>query len=397
MPRIGTVCVQEGKDHRTTAPHQVPIYATSSFQLESVEEGIEIFKDPSIGHLYARFSNPTIDTVAEKIAHLEAHNLEIPEVWGILTSSGMSAISTVLLSELSQHEKVLTQGNLYGGTTELVRKALPPLAIEPVFVDLTDIDAVKHQLEQDDKIRVIYLETPSNPALDCVDLESIGRVAKSYDVKVVVDNTFCTPVIQQPLKYGVDYVIHSTTKYINGHGNGISGVIIGRTREGRNKVWSKMKLLGTNCNPWDAWLINNGIKTLALRMKQHSANAMQLATHLSDHPKVASVNYLGLKNHKFHKLAQRQMSDYGGMMCFEVEGGIEAGIKIMNALSIGKLAPTMGDVDTLLMHPASMSHLNVPKDMRMANGISDGLIRVSVGIESIEDLVEDFDRALGSL
>ncbi len=392
--RIQTLCVKEAHDKKTTKPHTLPIYATSSFDLPSIEDGMEIFQDPTKGHLYARFNNPTSDAVAAKIALLEAHNTGKNDAWGIMTSSGMSAITTLLLSLLEAGDKVLTQGNLYGGTTELIKNQIPKYGIKAVLTNLVDIDLVQRQLERDKQIKLIYFETPSNPALDCIDIKAIADVAQAHDVITVIDNTFCTPLIQQPLLFGADYVIHSTSKYLNGHGNSISGVIIGTTPERYNKVWSTMKLLGTNCNAWDAWLVNNGMKTLALRMEKHSANCLALSEYLKDHRAIESVNYLGLPGHKFHELASKQMKLYGGMMCFEVKGGLKAGIKFMNSLTIGSLAPTMGDVDTLIMHPASMSHLNIEKSIRLENGITDSLIRVSVGIEDIQDLIEDFDRAL---
>lgn len=393
--RINSLCVKDPKDPRTTKPHQLPIYATSSFEFESIEEGMEIFRDPSQGHLYGRFNNPTVDAVGQKIADLEAHGItDIPAPWGIMTSSGMSAISTLLLATLAPGQKIMTQGNLYGGTTELLLKILSRTARETVLINLKDVSAVRQKLASDPAIKMIYLETPSNPALDCIDLQLIAETASEYGILTVVDNTFCTPMIQQPLAYGIDYVIHSTTKYINGHGNSISGVIIGRDDDGKKLVWNTMKLLGTNCNPWDAWLANNGMKTLALRMRAHSANGQALSSFLSTHPLVDSVTYLGLASHPDHLLASQQMKGYGGMMCFEVKGGYEGGLAFMNAIKIGALAPTMGDVDTLILHPASMSHLNVDRTLRLENGITDGLIRVSIGIEDIEDLKEDFDRAL---
>ncbi len=392
--RINSFCVKDPKDPRTTRPHQLPIYATSSFEFESIEEGMEIFRHPEKGHLYARFANPTVDAVAKKIADLECHGLAIDDGFGIMTSSGMSAISTMLMSLCKKGDKILTQGNLYGGTTELIKKVFPNLGIEPVWVDLRNAGAVEEKLEKEKSISAIYFETPSNPALDCIDIETIAKLGRRKNIPTIVDNTFCTPVIQQPFKYDVDYVIHSTTKYLNGHGNGISGVIVGRGEEARRMVWSVMKLIGTNCNPFDAWLTNTGMKTLAIRMERHCTNALALAQFLEDHPMVASVRYLGLPSHENHTLAKKQMEGFGGMICFEVKGGYDAGLRFMNRNRIGSLAPTMGDVDTLILHPASMSHLNVDREVRLANGITDNLIRVSVGIEDIEDLKEDFDRAL---
>lgn len=394
--RINTLFVKEAKDTRTTTPHNLPIYATSSFTLENVAEAMDIFKDPSKGHLYSRFSNPTIDTVANKIAKLEAFGSDITDAWGVMTSSGMSAISTVIMAELSAGDKILTQGNLYGGSTQLIGDTMPKYGIHPVFTNLTDLNRVKEALSEDKDIKMVYFETPSNPSLDCIDMTGLSALAKEYDVVTVVDNSFCSPAVQRPMMFGIDYVVHSTTKYINGHGNSISGIVVGSGAEARSKVWSTMKAIGMNCNPWDAWLANNGMKTLGLRMERHSSNALALAEFLQNHPMVANVNYLGLPDHRYHDLAKRQMKGFSGMLSFEVAGDLKAGMNFIDACKIGSLAPTMGDVDTLIMHPASMSHLRVDRALRLENGITDALIRISVGIEDIEDLKEGFDAALNA-
>lgn len=394
MKKLQTLCLHYEKEYRTTKPHQLPIYPTSSFELSSVEEGMEIFKNPMEGHLYARFSNPTIDAVAAKIAELESYDTDLDDVWGMMTSSGMSAISTLLLGLLKSGDKVLTQANLYGGTTELIINKCPELGVQPVLCDLSNPDAVSSALASDNTIKLIYFETPSNPSLDCVDLKEIAAVAKRHGVATAVDNTFCSPAIQRPMKYGIDFVIHSTTKYINGHGNGISGVIVGSDLENRKAIWSCMKLIGTNCNAFDAWLTYNGLKTLPLRMKQHSHNALALAHFLDQHPRVKTVGYLGLPSHPYHEVASRQMEGYGGMLCFELDGSYDETIRLMNLLELPSLAPTMGDIDTLIMHPASMSHLNVDPQTRAKHGITDTLVRVSVGLEDIDDLTKDFEKAL---
>ncbi len=394
--RLNSLFVKNPKEVATTDSHQLPLHATSSFAFKSVEEGVAAFQAPMDTHLYARFANPTIDAVAHKIAMLEAYDSDI-DAWGVMTSSGMSAISTLIFACLKKGDKILSQANLYGGTTELISNFFPKYGIDVVWTDLSDSASIRQAIAEDSNIKMIYLETPSNPALDCIDLESLALLAKELKVVSVVDNTFCTPAIQRPLTHGIDYVVHSTTKYLNGHGNGISGIIIGSGMESKKGVWSTMKLLGTNANAWDAWLTNMGMKTLSLRMKQHSENAQALSEFLQDHPKVDGVNYLGLTNHPHHQLAKRQMTYFGGMMCFEIQGGVESGKKFMNTQTMGTLAPTMGDVDTLIMHPASMSHLNVDRDIRLKHGITDGLIRVSVGIEDVQDLIEDFDQALHSI
>jgi len=391
---FGSLCVHEIKDNRTTKPHQLPIYATSSFEFESVDEGIDIFTGKKTGHVYARYGNPTIDTVAKKITMMETFGLDM-EAHGILVSSGMSAISTLMMAVVKAGDKILTQGNLYGGTTELFTKILGPLGVETILMNLKDLTKVEAYLKNDPTIKMLYCETPANPTMACVDIEALAALSKKYDCFMAVDNTFCTPYLQRPFQFGVDFIVHSTTKFINGHGNSMAGMIIGKDVElMKGKVWQCMKLAGTNCNAWDAWLINNGMKTLELRMDRHSANAMAIAEFLEAHAKVSRVNYNGLPSHPDHELAKKQMSDFGGMLSFELKDGLEAGIRFMNKIQFCTLAPTLGDVDTLILHPASMSHINIPKEIRLRNGITDGLVRLSVGIENVGDIINDLSQAL---
>ncbi len=386
---FGTICASEIKDNRSTKPHTLPIYATSSFEFEHIQEGIDVFSGRQEGHIYGRFGNPTIDTVAKKVATLENYGLN-GEAEALLFSSGMAAISTLMIALLKSGDKVLTQGNIYGGTTELLLKVLQPLGIQIEVVDMKDLNQVEHQLYNDPSIKLLYFETPANPTLACVDIKAITDLAKTYSKKVVVDNTFCTPYVQQPLAFGVDFVIHSTTKYLNGHGNSIAGALIGTDVElMQGRIFKTLKLLGTNCNAWDAWLTHNGMKTLELRMQRHSSNALQIAKFLDSQSQVERVNYTGLSTHPDHELAKIQMRTHGGMLSFELKGGLEAGKAFIDKLQHCTLAPTLGDVDTLIMHPASMSHLNVPEQIRHENGITDGLIRISVGIENIDDLLVD--------
>lgn len=391
---FGSLCVHETPSKKTTEPHVLPIYATSSFAFDSIDQGIDIFLGMQKGHVYSRYANPTIDAVAEKLAKMEGFGLEI-ETRAIMFSSGMSAISTLAMSILKAGDKILTQGNLYGGTTELFTKVFQPLGIETILTDLKDLDQVEQMIKIDPSIRMLYFETPANPTMACVDMEALASIAKQYDRVSVVDNTFCTPYLQQPFLFGVDYIVHSTTKFLNGHGNSIAGALIGQDVEMmEGKIWQTMKLAGTNCNPWDAWLVNNGMKTLELRMDRHSQNAMAIATYLEQHEKVSRVNYNGLASHPDHALAKKQMRDFGGMLSFELRDGLQAGIDFMNKIQFCTLAPTLGDVDTLILHPASMSHINIPKEIRLQNGITDGLVRLSVGIENVEDIIADLDQAL---
>ena len=290
MKAFSSICVKESKEHRTTRPHQLPLYATSSFEFEDIRQGMDIFTGKKTGHVYGRYGNPTIEAVAEKIAHLETHGLDI-EAMGIMFSSGMSAISTLLMACLQSGDKILSQGNLYGGTTELLLSVLEPLGLGTVLCNLQDLSQVEEQLKSDPAIKMIYFETPANPTLACVDIAELTALAKRYHKYTAIDNTFCTPYLQQPFRQGVDFIIHSTTKYLNGHGNSIAGIVIGRdVTFMKDHVWKTMKLLGTNCNPWDAWLTNNGLKTLHLRMAQHSSNALQIAQFLDAHPQVTKLS-----------------------------------------------------------------------------------------------------------
>lgn len=396
---IETLCAKEVRDPRTTSPHILPIYATSSFAFDDIGEGIDIFSNKKEGHVYSRYGNPTVEAVAAKIAALESAGLGL-EAAGLLFSSGQAAISTLMLSVLKPGDKILTQGNLYGGTTELLVKVLGNFGLQTIMTDLHDLGRVEEYLRNDPAIKLLYLETPANPTLACVNLEALANLAKAFGKMTAVDNTFATPYLQQPLKYGIDYIVHSTTKFLNGHGNSIAGALVTphahETRMG-GRIWETLKLGGSICNPWDAWLTHNGMKTLALRMDRHSENALQVARFLEQCPQVSRVNYCGLPSHPDHPIALKQMRAFGGMLSFEIADGLEAGIRFMNAIQTCALAPTLGDVDTLILHPASSSHLKVPLEARRQYGITDGLVRLSVGIEHAADIIADLGQALESI
>ncbi len=375
--------------------HQLPIFATSSFDFEDITQGIEVFAGNEKAHFYSRYGNPTIESVADKIAAMEAFGLANTEAKAVMVSSGMSAISTALLATLKAGDALLTQGNLYGGTTEMFTKIIAPLGILPIFIDLTDDIAIKNALAAHQNIRAIFLETPSNPSLVCYDIAEIAEMAHGNGAILIVDNTFCTPYLQQPFAFGADLIIHSTTKYLNGHGTATAGVVVGRDAETMRRVWQTMKLLGTNCNPFDAWLTAVGMQTLVLRMDKHCSNANELAQYLLTKSEVLAVNHPSLTQHGTHDIARKQMKNFGGMLSFELRGGYDAALRFMKRLEFCAFAPTCGDVDTLVMHPASMSHVNIDKKIREANGLTDGLIRISVGIENIADIIKDLERGFG--
>ena len=396
MIHFNSIAAREWPDPRTTRPHIIPIYATSSYDFEDIDQGIRVFAKEEVGHTYGRYGNPTVDATAAKIAALEGYGTD-KETLGLMTSSGMAAVEVLAGGLLNIGDKILTQPNLYGGTTELLQKIVAKRGIEVLYADLSDTNQIASILSKDPAIRLVYLETPANPTLACIDIEALAIVVKQYERWSAIDNTFATPYLQQPLKLGVNFVLHSTTKYLNGHGNGIAGVVIGQDPDlFRDKLWNHVKLIGSNCSPFEAWLVYQGMKTLPLRMDKHSTNALFIASELSKNTNVARVNYPGLESHPDHLVAKKQMKAYGGMMSFELKDGLQGALAAMNRLKFCSLAPTLGDVDTLVLHPASSSHLKVDPDVRKKAGISDGLIRISVGIEDHQDILDDLMQAIES-
>ncbi len=394
MTHIDSLVAREWTDPKTTKPHILPIYATSSYSHEDLEQSIRLFTKEEQGHVYSRYGNPTVEATASKIAALESAG-STAQATAVLTNSGMSAIHVLVSSLLKPGDKILTQPNLYGGTTELLQKIFGAQGIDLVLTDFKDADQTESILQADPRIRLIYFETPTNPTLSCVDIELIANVGKQYNRWTAMDNTFATPCLQRPLALGVDFVIHSTTKYLNGHGNGIAGVVVGRDPELiREKIWETLKLTGANCSPFEAWLTYQGMKTLALRMQRHCDNAFYIAEALQKHPNISQVNYPGLSGHPAHSIAKKQMTRYGGMLSFEVRGGLEKAKQVINRMTFCTLAPTLGDVDTLVLHPASSSHLKIDPEIRREAGIGDGLIRLSVGIEYAQDILDDILQAL---
>ncbi|MCC7029223.1 MAG: aminotransferase class I/II-fold pyridoxal phosphate-dependent enzyme [Chitinophagaceae bacterium] len=397
---FGSSCVHAGFEAEKHNSHITPIYASSTYLFDSAEQAVDLFTGKAKGYIYGRFGNPTGNQTEEKIAALEAYGLtdkagQPLKLKAILHASGMAAIATLVLANVKAGEKVLTHFSLYGGTQELIDKVLPGLNIETIITDFKDLNQVEDVLKNDSSIRLLYIETPANPTLQCVDIEALTALAHQYHCKVSVDNTFATPYLQQPFQYGVDFVMHSTTKFMNGHGTAIGGVLLGRDLEWMNtKVTKHFRLLGANSNAFDAFLLNSGLKTLEIRMQRHCSNAETVAHFLNTHPAVSFVNYLGLEQHPDHDLGKKQMKHAGALMSFEVKGGFEAGKKLINRLQLCCSAVSLGTCDTLISHPASTTHVGVSRELRLQSGITDGLIRMSVGIENVEDIMNDLDRAL---
>ena len=396
---FGSTAIHSGHSTEGNYAHLTPIYATSTYVFDNAEQGMRRFKGEEDGYIYGRWGNPSMTEPEEKIAALESFGLEENgqplELKAILHSSGMAAISTLMLGTLKAGDKILSHFSLYGGSQELMEKVLPPLGIETIIADLRDTQKAREIIEKDPAIKMLYLETPANPTIQCVDIEVLTLMAKENKLIVAADNTFATPYLQQPFKYGVDFVIHSTTKFLNGHGTAIGGVLLGKDMELMYGRMEKVhRLLGGNSNSFDAFLLTQGMRTLEIRMERHCANAMSVAQFLASHPAIAKVNYLGLPSHPDYATAKKQMKHPGPMLSFELKGGLEAGKNFIDKLQMCVRAVSLGTCDTLVSHPASMTHFGVSKEKKEEYGITDGLIRMSVGIENIEDILSDLTQAM---
>jgi methionine-gamma-lyase len=397
---FSSVAIHGGHNQEEHNAHLTPVYASSTYVFDNAEQGMRRFSGEEKGYIYSRWGNPTMTEAEDKISALESFNVhdqngEEIKLKTILHASGMAAISALILAKLKTGDKILSHFSLYGGTQELMEKVLPQLGIEAIIVDLRDLNKAEETLKNDDKIRLVYLETPANPTIQCVDIEELANLGKKYNLIVAVDNSFATPYLQQPFKYAVDYVFHSTTKFLNGHGTAIGGALVGRDISFMEQRMTKVhRLLGGNSNPFDAFLLTQGMKTLEVRMERHCDNAMQVANFLQQHSAVSKVNYLGLDSHPDHQTSKKQMRHPGAMLSFELKDGLEAGKKFINKLQMCVRAVSLGTCDTLLSHPASMTHYGVPKQKRQEYGITDGLIRMSVGIENVEDILNDLEQSL---
>lgn len=396
---FGSAAVHAGHEKDPRYAHLVPIYASSTFVYDEAEQGMRRFSGQEEGYIYSRWGNPTFTEAEKKIAALETFGLEKNnsplEAKGLLHASGMAAITTLLLSTLKSGDKILTHYSLYGGTEELINKVLPSLGITAIITDLRDLATAEEAIKHDKAIRMLYIETPANPTIQCVDIEALTALASQYQLITACDNTFATPFLQQPFKYGVDFIVHSTTKFLNGHGTSIGGILLGTDLEFmRTKAYATAKMLGGNANPFDAFLLINGIKTLELRMERHCYNAMEVALFLEEHAAISKVNYTGLSSHPDHLVAIKQMQHPGAMLSFELKDGLEGGIRFMNRLQMCTRTVSLGTCDTLLSHPASMTHYGIPKEQREKYGITDGLIRMNVGIENLQDIIDDLEQAL---
>lgn len=388
---FGTVSIHGGSCKNPYGTLAVPIFQTSTFVFDSAEQGGKRFALEEPGYIYSRLGNPTTTVLEDKIAQLEHGEA------AVATSSGMGAISSVMWTILKAGDHIISDKTLYGCTFAFFNHGLSRFGIEVSFVDTADAEAVKKAMKPN--TRAVYLETPANPNLKIVDIKAIAEVAHTNpNTLVIVDNTFSTPYCQRPIELGADIVVHSATKYLNGHGDVIAGIVISR-----KDLIDQIRLVGIKdmtgsvLGPMEAYLIIRGMKTLEVRMKKHCENAMKVAEFLAAHNKVAEVYFPGLKSHSGHEIAAKQMDAFGGIMSFELKGGFEAGKILLNNLKLCSLAVSLGDTETLIQHPASMTHSPYTKEERMEAGITDGLVRLSVGLENIEDIIADLEYGLSKI
>jgi len=381
-----TKLVHAGDFHDEFGSAVVPIYQTSTFSFKNAKHGADLFAGKEKGYIYTRIANPTIEALENKLAALENG------FKAIALSSGMAAVSTVYMSLLAQGEHIVSTNAVYGPTRGVMENHFSRFGVESTYVDTSDVKAIEDAIQENTK--VLYIESPTNPTILLTDLKAAVELAHKHNILVVVDNTFSSPVLQKPLDFGVDVVLHSLTKYINGHADIVGGAIITKTEEIYKRIRPVMIAMGCNMDPHQAYLVLRGAKTLSLRVKQGQENAKLVADFLENHEKISWVKYPGLKSHPQYELAQKQMNGPGSMISFEVKGGYEAGVIIMDSVNLAMLAVSLGGVETLIQHPASMTHASVAKENRELAGISDGLVRLSVGIENVEDIINDLKQAL---
>ena len=385
---LGTTAIHAGTLKNLYGTLAMPIYQTSTFIFDSAEQGGRRFALEEAGYIYTRLGNPTTTVLEDKIAALEEGEA------AVATSSGMGAISSTLWTVLKAGDHIVTDKTLYGCTFALMCHGLTRFGIDVTFVDTSNLDEVKNAMKEN--TRVVYLETPANPNLKIVDIEALAKIAHTNpNTLVIVDNTFATPYMQKPLTLGADIVVHSVTKYINGHGDVIAGLVItNKALADQIRFVGLKDMTGAVLGPQDAYYIIRGMKTFEIRMERHCKNARKVVEFLNNHPKIEKVYYPGLETHPGYEIAKKQMKDFGAMISFELKGGFEAGKTLLNSLKLCSLAVSLGDTETLIQHPASMTHSPYTKEEREAAGITDGLVRLSVGLENVEDIIADLEQGL---
>lgn len=383
---IATQAVHAGIEDYQFDPVVPPIYQTSTFKFRNVQHGADLFAGKGEGYIYTRMLNPTIEAMENAVAILEGG------AKGLGCASGMAAIHTTFASIAKAGDHIVSSESVYGPTATLLRTVLANFGVETSFVDTSNIDAVRAAIRRNTS--VVFIETPANPTLVISDLAAIGHLTHAAGAKFVVDNTFMNPVMQQPLKFGADIVVHSLTKSLNGHADVVGGVIVVKDEESYKNFRVILNQIGGVIDPFNAFLVHRGLKTLYLRSERSTSNAMKIASWLEEHPKVQWVRYPGLPSHPQYEIAKKQMLAPGSMITFELAGGLEAGKTVMNNMQLFTLAVSLGGVESLIQHPASMTHFSMGREQREQAHITDGLVRAAIGIEDVDELIADLEQAL---
>lgn len=381
-----TKCVHAGIKEYEYGPVVPPIYQTSTFKFKSASHGAALFAGEEKGYIYTRMGNPTIEAMEDSIAALEGGHKALG------CGSGMAAVHTVFASLTQTGDHVVCSRAVYGPTTTLLTSVMKRYGVQTTFVDASNIGEVEEAIREN--TRVIFIESPGNPTLSVADIEAIAAIAHENGASLVVDNTFMSPALQKPFEFGADVILHSMTKFLNGHADVIGGVIVVKD-EGTYRNFRKvLNQIGGVIDPFNSFLVHRGIKTLALRMERHCQSAARIAQYLEGHPAVEVVMFPGLPNHPQYTLAQKQQKGPGGLISCELKGGFRAGQEMMNSVKLFQLAVSLGGVESLIQHPASMTHASMGKEARTEAGISEGLVRLSVGIEHVDDLIGDLEKSL---
>ena len=386
---IDTLLVHAGHRKDPTGAVTVPIYQSSTFAFRDAEHGAALFAGRGEGYIYTRIGNPTVQALEEAVSALERG------FGGVATSSGMGAVSTAYFALLEQGAHMVGTASVYGPSRTLMDTHFARFGVESTFVDTSDLGQLRKAMKPN--TRMVYVESPSNPTMSVTDLRAAAEIAHAAGCLLVVDNTFASPYLQRPLDLGADVTLHSVTKSINGHADVVGGILVAKEPAVHARLRSTMISLGCNMDPHQAYLVLRGLKTLGLRVERAQRNALVVAQWLERHPQVAWVRYVGLPSHPQHELARRQMSGFGSMISFELKGGMEAGRRMMNRVQVATLAVSLGGVETLVEHPASMTHASMTPEARRAAGFTDGLVRYSVGIENPDDLIADLEQALSPI
>lgn len=384
-----TDCVHAGVGEYEFGAVVPPIYQTSTFKFESAEHGASLFAGTQKGYIYTRMQNPTVEALENCIASLEQGHKALG------CGSGMAAIHTVFTALLTRGDHIICSTAVYGPTTTLLNNIFSKYGVEIDFVDTSDLNRVNEAFKKN--TRVIFVETPGNPTLSISDIRAISEIAHRNNALVVVDNTFMSPALQQPLTLGADVVLHSLTKFLNGHADVVGGIVVVKDEQTYLQFRKVLNQTGGIIDPFNSFLVHRGIKTLSIRMQRHCENAMKIAKHLEKKSIVKNLVYPGLKSHPQYEIGLKQHKGHGGMITFELAGGFEAGKVLMDSVKLCLLAVSLGGVESLIQHPASMTHYTMGPDARAAAGISEGLVRLSVGIENADDIIADLDYALSKV